>query len=127
MVALLDWPIFLGELTKALYSMASGGSPRLDGITTEFYRSLWPTIGAKYHHMLMEAISWEGLPSCMTKGLITLLHKGGIQESLNNWHPITLLNVSYKIFAKTLQVRLQPVLMEVISPDQSAFSPCASF
>jgi hypothetical protein len=40
-----------------------------------------------------------------------------------NWHPITLLNISYKIYAKALQLRLQPVLMEIISSEQSAFLP----
>jgi hypothetical protein len=34
-----------------------------------------------------------------------------------------LLNISYKIYAKALQLRLQPVLMEVINCEQSAFLP----
>ena len=57
----------------------------------------------------------------MTEGLIVLLHKKGQCNTLNNWRPITLLNMSYKIFAKALQVHLQLVLMELISPDQSTF------
>lgn len=52
-----------------------------------------------------------------------LVHKGGGRNSLNNWRPITLLNVAYKIFAKALQTHLQRVLMEIISMDQSAFLP----
>jgi hypothetical protein len=59
----------------------------------------------------------------MTQGLIALLHKGGDRLKLTNWHPITLLNISYKILAKALQLRLQPVLMDIISFDQSAFLP----
>lgn len=42
---------------------------------------------------------------------------------MNNWRPIALLNVAYKVFAKALQLRLQPILVEVISNDQSAFLP----
>jgi len=34
-----------------------------------------------------------------------------------------LLNVSYKIVAKALQIRLQPLLQDVISPEQYAFLP----
>jgi hypothetical protein len=71
----------------------------------------------------LDLIVREALPSGVTEGLIALLHKGGLRESLNNWRPITLLNVSYKNFAKALQMRLQPELIEVISPDQSAFLP----
>jgi hypothetical protein len=51
------------------------------------------------------------------------LAQGGRSQHSNNWSLITLLNVSHKIFAKALQMRLQPVLMELVSPDQSAFLP----
>jgi hypothetical protein len=44
-------------------------------------------------------------------------------NSLNNWCPIMLLNVTYKIFGKALHMRLQPILTEVIYPVQSAFLP----
>jgi len=38
----------------------------------------------------------------MTLGVIALLFKSGDQANLSNWHPITLLNVSYKIVTKAL-------------------------
>jgi hypothetical protein len=47
------------------------------------------------------------------RGLITLLFKSGKMEHLGNQCPITSLNVSYKIFANALQLRLQPLLMEM--------------
>jgi hypothetical protein len=123
MVESLQRPIAMGELQKALANMAFGKSPGPDGITVEFYRSLWPVFGEEYLAMLQTAISRGSLPHGVTEGLIVLLHKGGARSSLNNWRPITLLNVSYKLFTKVLQMRLQPVLMELISPDQSAFLP----
>jgi hypothetical protein len=55
--------------------------------------------------------------------MIALLHKGGERLALTNWHPIMLLNLNYNFFAKTIQLRLQPILMEVISCEQSAFLP----
>jgi hypothetical protein len=71
--------------------------------------------------MLHESIQSGGLLPGITKELIVLLHKGGKRITLNNWRPITFLNVSHKLFAKALQMRLQPIIMEVISHDQSAF------
>ncbi len=38
----------------------------------------------------------------VNKRLITMLFKAKDKENLNNWRPITLLNVSYKIFVKVL-------------------------
>jgi hypothetical protein len=43
------------------------------------------------------------LPGVMKRS-ITLLHKGVKKKQLSNWKPITLLNVIYKIFAKTVQM-----------------------
>lgn len=71
--------------------------------------------------MITESINLGHLPPGVTQGMITLLHKGGQRSALSNWRPITLLNLGYKIFAKALQLRLQPILMDVISPEQSAF------
>jgi len=55
----------------------------------------------------------------ITNGLISLIYKGREREKLSNWRPITLLNVAYKIYAKALLSHLQPVLMEIISFEQS--------
>lgn len=39
----------------------------------------------------------------------------------NYYRPITLLTTTYKIFAKALQLKLQPILRDGISPEQTAF------
>jgi hypothetical protein len=119
----LQAPIGLSEVEEALKGMASGKSPGLDGVVIEFYKVFWELIGEEFHRMVLRAINLGRLPPGVTNGLISLLHKGGVRGQLTNWRPITLLNVGYKLFAKVLQLRLQPVLMEIISPDQSAFLP----
>jgi hypothetical protein len=53
------------------------------------------------------------------KGLITSLVKTSEKKHIGNWHPIILLNVSYKMFTKVLRLRLQPILMEIIDVDQN--------
>ena len=61
------------------------------------------------------------LPPRMTQGLIAPLAKEGDKEYLSKWSPITLLNSSYKIFTKVLQVKLQNLLSTIIHEDQFAF------
>ena len=46
---------------------------------------------------------------------------GGQLEELRHWRPITLLNIIYKILAKTLAKRLQPYLSELIHDPQTGF------
>jgi hypothetical protein len=123
MVDSLQRPLSLGELHRVLKDMAKGKSSGPDGLTTEIFQCMWPTFGEEYFNMLLTSITQGSLPPGVTERLIALLHKGGGRNTLNNWRSITLLNVSYKIFAKALQMRLQPILMELISPDQSAFLP----
>lgn len=63
---------------------------------------------------MIETIIKDGnFPNGLNEGLITMLFKIGDKEIFNNWWPITWLNVSYKIFAKVIQMRLQPIFMEV--------------
>ena len=120
MARTLAEPLSLKELTSALKQIAPSKFTRTYGVVTELYKTLWPVIGSEYCDMLQTAVSHNALPIGVTEGFI-ILYKGGPCSFLNNWSPITLLNVSYKLFAKALHVRLQPILMEVISYDQSTF------
>jgi hypothetical protein len=103
--------------------MATGRSPGLDGILTEFYSKFWEVIGPNFTRMISSAIAVGRLPAGMTEGLIALFPKEGDRECLSNWRPITLLNSAYKIFAKALHIRLQGLLLDIIHEDQSAFLP----
>ena len=53
-----------------------------------------------------EFLGHNRFPDGVTCGLIAFLCKEGDKLKLMNWRPITLLNTSYKIYAKTLQSRL---------------------
>ena len=59
----------------------------------------------------------------MTKVLITLLFKQMEKIKLGSWRPITLLNVTYKIYTTASQMRLQPVPIKVISAKKTSFLP----
>ena len=54
--------------------------------------------------------------------ILTLLYKKGNKGSLDNWRPISLLDIGYKIAARVLSIRLQPNNMpSIISADQRGF------
>jgi len=118
----LKCPFSKEELHKALLLMAKGHSPVLDGVTTKFFCRFWDLIGKKIQ-MIQELISHGHLPIGMTSGIIVLIFKVGDYANLSNWRPITLLDVSYKIVAQALQIRLQNLLKDVISPKQTTFLP----
>ena len=62
------------------------------------------------------------MPQAFSEGLIYLIPKGaGVSDDIRQWRPITILNTVYKIFAKVLSLRLQPLLGELIHDSQTGF------
>lgn len=119
MISQLDLPFH----HHVLHQMATSRSPGPDGITTEFFCKFWDLIGVEFSYMIQHSITEGRFPLGMTSGTIALIFKTRDRADLSNWRPITLLNVSYKILAKAMQIHLQPLLKDVISPEQSAFLP----
>lgn len=62
----------------------------------------------------------EELSRSMKYSIINLIYKNkGDKTDLNNFRPISLLNVDYKILARIMSNRLKYVLPKIISPTQS--------
>ena len=111
------------ELAVVIRAMAKGKAPGHDGIPIEFFQLSWSTTGPDFLHMLRKGFEEGFLHEGVTKGLISLIPKEGDLKDLNYWRPITLLTAGYKVLDKTLQLRLQPILRDVISPEQTTFLP----
>jgi len=89
----------------ALKNIDPSKAPGPDGMITGFFRSYWDLIKVDYLHMILEGVLTNSIQLSITRGVISLLHKGGDRAKLKNWRPITLLNVSYKLYTKALQIR----------------------
>ena len=71
---------------------------------------------------LNESIRKSQLTDTHGHGVLSfLIFKSGDETNLNNWRPITLLNVDYKIITRTLAQRLQKVITKKISTDQNGY------
>ena len=119
----LSRPLDNQELWAATEALIVGKSLGPNGVAIQFFTKFWDLIGEDFIAMFQQTFQHGYLPGQLNHGLITLLSKGRDGEILDNWCPITLLNVSYKVLAKALQRRLHPLLPNVISEDQLAFLP----
>ena len=63
------------------------------------------------------------IPEGVNDTIIVLIQKNQNPESLQDYRPISLCNVIYKVVSKCILNRLTPVLNDIISPTQSAFIP----
>lgn len=119
-----------GLLTKddcvhAINLMADGKSPGLDGLPKEFYQRFFYLFGSDFVTMINSCFLHYGvLPPSMRHAVITLLCKDQQNSHLlQNWRPISLLNVDYKICAKVISLRLRTVLSSIISIHQTCAVP----
>ena len=120
-VALLK-PFDIMEIHNALRALSLMSCPGEDGITAQFFLKYWEYIGEDLTKAYQRVFDTWYMPRSMTIGLIYLIPKGeGKSDDIRKWRPITLLNTIYKIFAKTLSLRVQPFLHDLIHITQTGF------
>ena len=117
---LLDSPISLEELEKAVKSLNKEKSPGINGLPGEFYQMFWPFLKERYLQFINHAFD-NSFPVSINTSVTTLLYKDkGDIESLVNYRPISLINTDIKIISKTLTNRLKPMLPFIIDKFQTA-------
>ena len=118
----LEGTITLKEASIALKNMQNNKSPGSDGFTVEFFKFFWSILGNFVVRSLNEGFRKNELSSTQKEGVIVCIPKGDRpKEYIQNWRPITLLNVVYKIGSSCIANRLKLILPSIISEDQTGF------
>jgi hypothetical protein len=113
--------ITMDECKMAVSNLKDNKSPGLDGITSEFYKMFWPIIGTLIVDVFNESLNSGILPPSERIAVISLIFKKGKSDDLNNYRPISLTNLDYKILAHVLANRLQSVISSIVHTDQTAY------
>ena len=110
------------ECYKALEKFENNKSPGNDGLTAEFYKAFWPILGTLLVDSLNAAYLNGKLSNSQRQAIIRLIEKKDKDRRyLDNWRPISLLNVDYKIGSKALAVRLEKTLPFIIHENQCTY------
>ena len=111
------------EVRAAIFQMEHNKAPRPDGFPPEFYQVFWGLI--KDDLMALFSDFYQGtLPlNHLNFGNIILLPKKKDARVIQQYRPICLLNVSFKIFTKVATNRLSMIAHKLIRPTQTAFLP----
>ena len=109
------------EVCDALKQVGLNKSPGLDDLPYEVYLRMSHMFVPILTNMFNHWFAQGAIPGSVTKGVITLLKKGGrhVWEGLDDYRPITLLNTELKILAWVLATRLQFVISDLIGPEQT--------
>ncbi|KAL3679848.1 hypothetical protein R1sor_022804 [Riccia sorocarpa] len=108
-------------ITKIVMEMPKEKSPCIDGVMVEILRLGWEFMREECFMMVHYVWDKKKLIGKDGKGLIKLIPKNDRRHLLQNWRPITLLTITYKIIAKVIATRLKEMLPEIIDSQQTGF------
>ena len=116
------WRVSLNIAGKVLDTFESDKTPGEDGFTVEFYKPFFDLIGQDLVASLNAVYDLNELSISQRRASVTLIPKedGSLLE-LQNWRPITLLNIDCKIATKAIAKRIEPYLPTLIHSGQTGF------
>ncbi|XP_074274046.1 uncharacterized protein LOC141597480 [Silene latifolia] len=111
------------EITEALNQMHPLKAPGPDGMNGLFYQTYWDQVGPCVTRTVLAILRGELSPREINKTNIVLIPKKKAPDKIREFRPISLCNVAYKLVSKVLANRLKVFLGEIVSENQSAFTP----
>lgn len=111
------------EVWEALKFMKSFKSPEPDGFQPFFFKHYWHIVGDRVTEVVKKAFQQGTFDASISETLVVLIPKEDNPTIMNQFRPISLCNVLYKIKTKVLVNRLRPYIMNFVSPLQSSFIP----
>lgn len=111
------------EIRKAVFDIHPSKAPGHEGFSAGFYHSYWYIIGQEVCDEIRHFFASGSFLGHLNKTHVHLIPKVARPKRVADYRPIAMCNVFYNIIAKILTKRLQPILPNMISENQSAFVP----
>ncbi|CAA7036314.1 unnamed protein product [Microthlaspi erraticum] len=111
------------EIVTAVRSMGRFKAPGPDGYQPVFYQQCWMEVGDSVTRFVLEFFRTGELPQDTNDAIVVLLAKVASPEKIQQFRPISLCNVLFKIITKTMVGRMKRVMTKLIGPAQSSFIP----
>ncbi|KAH9659016.1 reverse transcriptase domain-containing protein [Citrus sinensis] len=111
------------EVRRTIFSMSPFKAPGVDGFHAGFYQAQWSTVGMSLCSFIKNFFNSNHIPAEINRTLLVLIPKVDHPTSLKMFQPISLCTVLYKTMTKIIANRLQALLPDLISPQQTSFVP----
>jgi hypothetical protein len=117
----LEKEVTKDEVFEVIKGFARDKILDLDGWTVEFYHCFFELVGQDLVDMVEETrLKGEIIPS-INSTFVALIPKVNKPTVFNDFRPISLCNLCYKIISKIIAKRLRPILSRVLSEEQLGF------
>ncbi|KAJ0483299.1 putative RNA-directed DNA polymerase [Helianthus annuus] len=114
-------PFNLDEIKRAVWGCGGDKAPGPDGFSFKFIKRFWNLLSPFFADVLYQFHDKEFINEGCNSSFVALLPKVVDPQDLNDFRPISLIGVVYKVIAKVLANRIKPTLPSIVSPVQSAF------
>ncbi|KAL5576493.1 hypothetical protein UlMin_018192 [Ulmus minor] len=119
LIAIPDWD----EIRNTVFRMGSFKAAGPDGMPALFFKAYWSTVGDDVVATVRNFFLTGYLHPLLNQSNIILIPKGHNVSTTNQFRPIAVCNVIYKVISKILANRVMPLLSKLICPTQNAFVP----
>lgn len=109
------------EVSSALKDLPPDKAPGHDTIPKELLQEMWDDIGEDLVSFIRDSLDKGEIAKSIKYGLTSLIPKEGTLTLIKNFRPISVLPSTYKLIAKTLANRVQPILPSCVQDTQTAF------
>ncbi|XP_022575814.1 uncharacterized protein LOC111215880 [Brassica napus] len=111
------------EIKEANFALNPDKAPCPDGFSASFFQANWEITGPSVIREIQQFFQTGSLAKTVNHTYVRLIPKHLDAKRAEDYRPIALCNIYYKIISKLLALRLKEVLNSVISENQSAFIP----
>ncbi|CAK1596273.1 unnamed protein product [Parnassius mnemosyne] len=119
-------PFMVGEIISAISKLKNEKASGPDDIYNEIIKYSSYELHKVIKHLFNNILKEEVVPKQWHVSNITILHKKGSKDNLDNYRPINLSSGLYKLFMIVLRRRIEKTLDEQQSVEQAGFRPTFS-
>lgn len=114
-------PFTTEEVDGIVKRIPTDKAPGPDGFNGLFLKKCWPFIKGDFYKLCSDFTQGQANLECINTSYVTLIPKSNSPETVSDYRPISLLNISLKLITKILADRLQLVILRLVHQNQYGF------